>query len=183
MPNLKTKSNRSPQKRPGNGFSLTEMIVTVAIAGAIGAVATPTYINQSKANCQRAAESQLSQILATTQVFHDEYGEPPTGWADLDKVTTLMTTSGAAANNSFSAISLPSCNYEFSGSEQDGTLLFIANPPSKSGSQPIDPNNPAEPTSQNKSFNVAACINTSTGASDLRKGDASTAANTENLNC
>jgi len=183
MPNLKAKSNRSIQEKPGNGFSLTEMIVTVAIAGTIGAIATPTYLNQSKANCQRAAESQLSQILATSQVFHDEYGEEPEGWEDLDKITTLMTTSGAATQKSFSAISLPSCNYEFSGSKQGAALLFIANPPSHSGSQPIDPNSPTEPANQNKSFNVAACINTSTGASDIRKGDATTGANTENLNC
>ena len=183
MPNHTAKSNKSIQASPASGFSLTEMIVAVAIAGAIGAVATPTYLNQSKANCQRAAEAQLSQILTTSQVFHDEYGEDPTGWSDLDKITTLMTTSGAALNPDFSAISLPSCNYTFSGNKQGDKFIFIANPPSTQGSKSIPTEGPDEPINPNTGFNAAACINTSTGASDIRKGDASNGVNIENLNC
>ena len=55
------------------GFTLTEMIISVAVAGIIAGVATPAYINQSKSNCQRVAESQLNQILASVQAFNDEF--------------------------------------------------------------------------------------------------------------
>ena len=164
------------------GFTLTELITTVALAGTITAVATPIYINQNKASCQRSAEAQLSLIMSQAQAFNDEYGALPEGWNDLDKISSLMTNSGAAKGESFSKISLPSCNYTFSGIKKESSIDFLAVPPTSKSSQPDS--DTSEDAGDNKSgYDVTGCINVLTGASQIRRGDGSESAQKFELMC
>lgn len=164
------------------GFTLTELITTVTLAGTIAAVGTPIYINQNKASCQRSAEAQLSLIMSQAQAFNDEYGALPQGWNDLDKISSLMTNSGAAKGESFSKISLPSCNYTFSGTKKESSIDFLAAPPTSKSSQPDS--DTAQETEDNKSgYDVIGCINVLTGASQIRRGDGSESAQKFELLC
>ena len=93
------------------GFSLPELVIAVSITGTLAAVATPIYVGQMKASCQRQAEATISQFLSQAQAFEDEYGSAPKSWADLDKIATIMTSSGPATGGDLSWIELPNCDY------------------------------------------------------------------------
>ena len=160
------------------GFSMTEMVVTVAIAGTIGAIATPTYLSQTKANCQRHSQAFMGQLLSQTQAYYDEFGNQPEGWSDLDRIATIQTINGPASGDSFSAITIPGCNYSYTGSTSENNFIYqsMLMSPSAQDSEG------SETASTNK-LNVIGCINTRTGASDIKRGDGTRAAATSDLNC
>lgn len=166
---MKSQIQLKNQFRASLGFTLSEILVTVAIAGTLSSIAYPSYIKQLKTSCQNQQESTLSQIMSRTQSFTDEYGSPPNGWNDLDKIATLMTSEGPAKGNSFSNIDLPSCNYSLGGSLAEHEFNFFA---SRKNIQ-------EEPDK----FNLVGCINVATGASDLKRGNGAVEAKTSELNC
>ena len=166
------------------GFTMSELLVSVAIAGSLIAIGTPTYLSQAKAGCQRQAESVVSQILTQAQAYKDEFGEAPRSWSNLDKIATIMTTNGPAKGESFEEIALTGCNYRVSGYTNELTLNILAKPKQdKEGGAPLpDPNEEIKST-QKDGYNVVGCINYATGASDVRRGNGTEAANLENLKC
>ena len=180
--NLPKTRTRPLMPRNNDAFTLTELITTVALTGTIAAIGTPIYINQTKATCQRAAEAQLSQIMTQAQAFNDEYGVSPKGWTDLNKISSLMTNTGIANGDSFRDISLPNCNYSFSGIQNGSSLEFVAIPPTSKSSQP-DSENPQETAENKNGYDVTGCINVSTGASQIHRGDGSNSAQTYELIC
>jgi type II secretory pathway pseudopilin PulG len=164
---------------------MSELLVSVAITGSLIAIGTPTYLNQTKAGCQRQTEAAVSQILTQAQAYNDEFGERPKGWSNLDKVATIMTSNGPAQSDSFDEISLAGCNYRVSGNTNDMRLDILAKPKQvHKGGTPLPYSDQAiETTTTTDGYNVIGCINYATGASDIRRGNGSDAAKLEILKC
>jgi type IV pilus assembly protein PilA len=175
---------RQINTRQNKGFTLSELLVSVGIIGTLSAISLPTYISQVNRGCQNDAENSLHQLMPTAQAFNDEYGTPATGWSDLNKMGTLMTNSGPAKGNGFGLIELASCNYGIRGTQNGNQYIFESFDVSEGGGVPLTQQASPPSNSGSKSgFNVVACLNVATGASDLRRGDGSTPASISDLAC
>ena len=100
----------------------------------------------------------------------------PTSWNDLNKITPLMTPQGPANQTNFSAINLASAGctesqgnscYQVDATERD--QIFTLNARSKN--------------SDAAAYNVVACLDLRTGATDLKKGNNQKAATVDQLRC
>lgn len=160
---------QSQKSSKNSGFTLTELTISAAIIGALGATAFPHYLNQIETSCQRQTVSVVSQILTQTQAFNDEFGTTAQTWTELDEIATIMTADGPATGGSLnSPITLPPrCSYIVSSSVSEGKYIYTAFPPEN----------------YNQNLNIFACINTATGASDIRRGNSSRAATEADLRC
>jgi type IV pilus assembly protein PilA len=176
----KAKSQR-PGKNWNAGFSLPEILVTTAIVASLCTIAIPTYIDQKKASCQNYPEGVMTQAMIQAQAYKDEYASLANGWSDLDKIATLMTSSGPASGSSFNWIELPGCAYKLSGSLSESTYTFEAreyfegSAPIPEGEDPVDPGT--------NTYNIIGCLNVETGASDIRKGNAKNPASVNSARC
>ena len=90
------------------GFTLTELLIAIAIVGILSAVALPNYFNQVQKTRQNEAATTLTQVQTTIAAFVDEMGLLPGGWDDLNKITPLMTPEGPAEKKNFSSVSIAS---------------------------------------------------------------------------
>ena len=164
------------------GFNITEMTVVVAILSALSGVAIPTYLDQKTASCQGYPNSIIQQAMSQTQAYNDEYGDAAQSWGDLDKVATIMTSSGPATGGDLSWIELPNCDYRLMGERDGNEYTFIA---AQSGAfiplEEQEDNNEID-NLRNK-YNVVGCVNIATGASDIRSGNGETAVETTSLTC
>ena len=150
------------------GFSLTEILVTVTIVGILSSIALPNYMNQMRSTRQREAETIVSQVMIQVAAHSDEYGVNAQGWDNLDDIAAVMTDTGTASGGTFSTITLPGGNYSLDVKGPAGNDYIIT----------------ATPTDTNSSsFNVLGCINVSTGASNIQAGDDTTAAAEADLTC
>ena len=145
-----------------SGFSLTELLLAVAIIGVISGFALPSFFRQLQFTKQNEAAATVAQIQSTIVAYTDEYGVEPSTWNDLSEITAVMTSTGpagAAAGSLDDSITLISGNYTLTrlSGETGTTFTLIA--------ESVD-NNGAE-------FNVMACLDLDTGASDLRLGNQS----------
>jgi type II secretory pathway pseudopilin PulG len=171
------------QKEKQNGFSTTELVVAAAITSSLAAIGTPAYLSQVNANCQRQAETITGQLMTQYQAYYDEYRDTPSGWSDLDKMTTIMSTVGPASGGNFSPISLGSCRNEFTGEKFNEYFIFTAYPSKEGQSQPVQDDTEAPELEYIDALNVAGCINTSTGASAIKRGDGQKPASPSDLPC
>jgi prepilin-type N-terminal cleavage/methylation domain-containing protein len=147
------------EARKANGFTLSEVMITVVIVGILSAVALPNYFRQVQRTKQSEATATLAQIQTIVATYIDEYNLTPTGWKDLSDITAIMTTSGPANLASFESISLPGGNYTVRGTiggTNDDYFEFTATP--VSGNR------------ETLKFNIMTCIDLATGASDLKQG-------------
>ena len=158
------------------GFSLTELMIAVAILGILGAVALPQYFNQVQKTRQNEAAATVSQIQTTIAAFVDEMGLLPVSWNDLNKITPLMTPQGPANQTNFSAINLASAGC--TESQQNGCYQVDA-----SESDQIFTLNARSRNSDAAAYNVVACLDLRTGATDLKKGTNQKAATVDQLRC
>ena len=170
------------RKRQESGFNITEMTVVVAILSALSGIAIPTYLDQKAASCQGYPNSIINQAMLHTQAYNDEYGDTAKSWGDLDKIATIMTSSGPATGDGLSWIELPNCDYRLMGEREGNEYTFIA---AQSGSfippEEQEDNNEIDNT-KNK-YNVVGCVNVATGASDIQSGNGETAVSTSSLSC
>lgn len=138
-------------------FSLTEVLVTVTIIGILSAVAVPNYINSLNKGRQSDAATQVSQIQAGIQAYADEFLIGPSGWSELARVTPVITPTGVASGSSFSNIDSASDVYTITVTAASSTYEIKAL---------------AKEAGEN--WNIAACVNTASGASLLNRGTGST---------
>ncbi|MEA1935113.1 MAG: prepilin-type N-terminal cleavage/methylation domain-containing protein [Thermodesulfobacteriota bacterium] len=80
---------RSEYRSPG--FSLIEMMVTLAIIGILVAVATPAYFNHLSKSRQTKAISTLMEIKAAQEIYFVESGTTTTNISLLPGFTTAGT--------------------------------------------------------------------------------------------
>ena len=158
------------QTLPSNtnqGFSLSEVLVTVSIIGILSSISFPSYMSQMRRTQQRETETIVSQVMFQTASHFDEYGLRAEGWDDLDDVATVMTDTGTASGATFASITLPGANYTLEANRNVNDYIFTA-----------------IPTDTNANgFNVLGCINVSTGASNIQAGDGTNAAVEADLTC
>ena len=115
--------------------------------------------------------------------FNDEFGTPADGWDDLDKIATIMTTTGPASGPDFSAINLTSCDYSLKGSRSGNQYIFNAWVKG-AGETPLESGSAENFQAYDKSaLNLVGCINVATGSSDINVGDGATPASTQQLTC
>lgn len=158
------------QTLPSNtnqGFSLSEVLVTVSIIGILSSISFPSYMNQMRRSSQRETETIVSQVMVQTVSHFDEYGLKAEGWDDLDDVATVMTDTGTASGATFASITLPGANYTLEANRNVNDYIFTATPTDTKAN----------------GFNVLGCINVSTGASNIQTGDGTTAAVEADLTC
>ena len=163
------------------GFTLSETLVTISIIGVLSAVAVPEYTRQKEFSCQKPIEAQLSTLLSQAQAYNDEFGTGPNSWKELDKIATVMTATGPATSNDFDWIETPACNYKVKANKEGNQYTFIA---AQKGSFPLAPEDSDEGIDpQKNTYNVVACVNVATGASDISRGDGKTATSPSDLTC
>lgn len=77
-------------ERPGgeDGYTLTEMLVVIAVIGLIAAVLTPSLMGQLGRSRVKAAELQLDSVAAAVETFHSDLGRYPTEAEGLDALVT-----------------------------------------------------------------------------------------------
>ena len=151
-------------------------MIAIAIIGILGAVALPQYFNQVQKTRQNEAAVTVSQIQTTIAAFVDEMGLLPSSWNDLNKITPLMTPQGPANQTNFSAINLASTGcterqqnhcYQVDAIQKD--QIFTLNAKSRNRDAAM--------------YNVVACLDLRTGATDLKKGTHQKAATVDQLRC
>jgi prepilin-type N-terminal cleavage/methylation domain-containing protein len=161
------------KKSASLGFSLSEVLITVSIVGALGSIAVPTFHKQYASSCQSQPENIINTLMATTQAYNDEFGVPATSWRDLDKIGTLMTENGPAVGASFGPVALTACKYWLEVKHTGNSYIFSA---IRSEAEPIEPY-PSD------NLNVKGCLNVATGSSKIARGDGDQPASISSLDC
>lgn len=158
------------------GFTLTELLIAIAIVGILSAVALPNYFNQVQKTRQNEAATTLTQVQTTIAAFVDEMGLLPGGWDDLNKITPLMTPEGPAEKKNFSSVSIASAGC--TKTSGNNCYKVIVRQKNQFFTLEAKSNN-----SDAANYNVVACLNLRNGASDLKKGTSSNKASLNDLRC
>lgn len=153
-----------PGAGEANGFTLSEIMITLVIVGILSTIALPNYFRQVQRTKQNEAAATLAQIQTTVATYIDEYNEEPSSWVDLNNVAAIMTTSGPAEGRLTVPISLPGGYYNVSRTDDGGESSYF-----EFTATPVINNEDADNQELLK-FNVIACIDLTTGASDIKHG-------------
>ena len=140
------------------GFTLTEVLMTVAIIGTLSSIAIPSYTSSLNSAKQMEAKATILTLQTAATTFLNENGRNPKGWDDIDSVMPLPTDNGYASGPTYSDFTLPTGHYKISTAlnEADGIINFEA-VPLWGGTSTAD-------------WNVVACINPTTGRSSMKAG-------------
>ena len=134
------------------GFTLSEMMITIAIVGILSSIALPNYLNQVNRSRQNEAASTIAQIQTTIASYADEFGLLPTSWAELNDTSAVMTDDGPASQDNFQAITLAGGYYDVK-IDPAGNLFTIT-----------------ATSDDNPNLNIIACVNLTNGASGINQG-------------
>ena len=178
------------------GFTLPELLASIAIVGVISSVAVPMQLNQVEKARQNEATATIAQIQTTIASYADEFGTLPTSWNELNSTSAIMTTDGPANQNDFEPIALAGGHYETEIINTDNRFTIVAIQPKTQdissgaclpevvtpdlpGCQPINRKSCITEFSTNPNpritqqmcgrLPIAACINLTNGASDIHK--------------
>ncbi|MDA7432749.1 type II secretion system GspH family protein [Synechococcus sp. AH-601-N23] len=162
-------------KKISNGFTLPEVIITTAIVAILGSLALPNYLRQMQKTRQSEAVAAMSQLQTSIVGYVDENGIHPNNWKELNQTSSIMTPTGPTDQNNLGWLTMASSGctatnkncYTFKITRDKDSYTLKAKPMNKNSA----------------SYNVLACIDLKTGASDLRKGTASKAAQIDELKC
>lgn len=83
--------HRDPDGRldgPDGGYTLTEMLVVIAIIGLIAAVLTPSLMGQLGRARVKSAQLQLESVAAAVEMFQSDVGRYPTASEGLKALVT-----------------------------------------------------------------------------------------------
>ena len=141
------------------GFTLTELLISVAIVGILSSIALPIYTQQITKTKQSDAAAILSNIQTSIASYVDEYSSYPSSWGDLAKISVIMTNKGPVEDNDTTLLSTSKTmqneaygiTIKVDSSNKDHFILS------------------ATPT-KSSNYNVKACIDVSNGASDIKLG-------------
>lgn len=166
-----------------NGYSLSELLITVAIISILCSIAVPGYFRQLQKTKQGEAANILTFLSTSVMGYVDEFGTTPTTWEELSEISTVMTPSGPVTSTSGKltcGITIQSGDYTIH--RTNGATDFTKCSPITSDTFIFE----AVPTSQNQgaaAFNVISCVDSKLGVSDLKLGskDASGAVDKTNL--
>jgi prepilin-type N-terminal cleavage/methylation domain-containing protein len=161
--------------RAVNGFTLTEVLITIAIVGLLGSLALPNYLKQLQKTRQSEAVAVISQLKNAIVGYVDENGIHPNSWKELNETTAIMTPTGPASQEDLNWLTVAS-----SGCGESNNNCYKIKITRDSNYYVLE----AKTTQENSAnYNAFACVDLKTGASDLRKGTTSKAASKEDLNC
>ena len=161
-----------------SGFTLPEVIITIAIVGILSAIALPNFQSQLLRTRQSEAAALITQLQSAIVSYADENGIYPESWKDLNEVAAIMTPSGMADQDNFNKMTLASSSCK---NEDDNNCYSVEaintnkNPLFTLITQPND--------SSHANYNIVACLNLKSGSSDFRKGNRSVPAQTSDLTC
>jgi type IV pilus assembly protein PilE len=117
---MPTKYNRLPAKRKSTGFTLTELLVTVAIISILASLAIPAYTSYVARARRADARAQLTQVAQFMQRFYtanDSYAKDRQNNDVIDKIPDGLRYSPMDGNPAYQ-ISIPA------GSLTAGTYLI-----------------------------------------------------------
>ena len=162
-------------KKVFNGFTLPEVIITTAIVAILGSLALPNYLRQMQKTRQSEAVAAMSQLQTSIVGYVDENGIHPNNWKELNETSAIMTPSGPTAQNNLGWLTMASSGctttnkncYKFKITRANDYYILEARSMKKNSAN----------------YNIFACIDIKTGASDLRKGTSSKAAQKGDLQC
>ena len=147
------------------GFTLPELLASIAIVGVISSVAVPMQLNQVEKARQNEATATIAQIQTTIASYADEFGTLPTSWKELNSTSAIMTTDGPAVQNNFEPITLAGGNYKAAITNTDNQFTIVAIQP---GTQNVDsdrcdndfgtPGNPEVGIPECADANFAKCV-------------------------
>ena len=164
----KTTNEYKPNNQIGTqGFTLTELLMSVTILGILASITTPSLLSSLQRGKQSEAETLISQLITQTSAFNDEFGKAPESLSDLDEIATIPTEDGTANSANFSAFTTPSGNYSISTTKANNNYTFVATAKDPNASR----------------YNVIGCSNVATGASQIISGSSQAAASTSDLKC
>ncbi|QNI53312.1 pilin polypeptide PilA-like N-terminal methylation domain-containing protein [Synechococcus sp. BIOS-E4-1] len=141
-----------------NGFTLTELIIAVGIVVTLSFIAIPSYFSQACKSKTTEVISSVSSLQAIISAYIDETGAYPTNWDNLNSISAIMSVGGEMTGEFTEIWTLPSEHYEITVSGPASSTYNITGV-SKDGCPNRD---------------VKACLNASTGASKLSRGDGTT---------
>jgi len=145
--------NHSKKK---DGFTITELMTSVAIIGMLSGVAMPSYFKQAQKARQSDVSNQINQMLTTIQAYREEFLDMPRGWNQLARINPVNTNNGPARGGGFSAIRSANGGH-YAISIQPGSRYS----PTKVTASPID--------RKQQGWAIRACINTETGITGVEK--------------
>lgn len=128
----------------------------------LSAIALPNYLSQVCRSESSEAISSIGSLQTIIAAYIDETGVYPTSWDDLNSITAIMSNDGQMSGGFTKKWVLPNENYEITVSGPTTSIYNIT----------------ADPRDGCDNRSIKACLNTSTGASALRKGDGTTNAAT-----
>ncbi|KZR92337.1 Fimbrial protein precursor [Synechococcus sp. MIT S9509] len=149
--------NQTTRKRQP-GFSLPELVIVTSIIGVLSAVAIPNYVGQLCRSETTEAVSSVGSLQAVISAYIDETGVLPTSWDELNSISAIMSNDGEMDGEFTEKWILPSEHYEITVSVPAIAIYNIKATP-KDGCENLE---------------IKACLNASTGASKLSKGDGKT---------
>lgn len=163
-----------------DGFTITELIITIVIIGILSSIALPNYFKNFQKARQNEATTIVTQLQNAIVSYVDENGIHPKGWKNINEVSAIMTPSGPAnTQESFTWLTLANSNCrEANGKANQNCYKVRAE--QQNNLYTIEA---VATDSRSLNYNIVACMDLQTGASDLKKGNSKTAASIGTLTC